>query len=378
MKKAIIISDSFKGTLSSFEIISLFKKAFTEVFPDSTLLSFPVSDGGEGFVGSISTMLNGRMLKVDSYDSNMSPIKATYFIDKDNNAYIECASCISLPKTKIKNPEITSSYGIGILIKDAIENGVKKIYLSLGGTSTNDCGTGILSAIGVVFYDKDNNPFLPVGSTLEQVKRIDDNKLKEITHDISITLLSDVKNPLLGKNGCSFVFAKQKGADEKMIVELENRMKCYHDFLLSIGYKDYSTTEGAGAAGGIGCGLLTFLSSEIQSGIDTYLDMIHFESYLKDVDMIFTGEGHLDSQTGNGKAIDGICRIAKRYDIPVIAIVGGADSNSEAMKKKGLCSVFSISREPTLPDEIGKYAKEYYYLTALNVLRLIQVSETKR
>ncbi len=378
MKKAIIISDSFKGTLSSFEIISLFRKAFKEVFPESTLLSFPVSDGGEGFVDSISTLLNGQTIDVDSFDSNLNPIKASYYIDYDNNAYIECASCISLPKTKIKNPGITSSYGTGILMKDAIDHGVKKIYLSLGGTSTNDCGTGILSALGVIFYDEEDNSFLPVGSTLGKVKRIDDTKLKNITHDISITLLSDVKNPLLGKNGCSFVFAKQKGADEKMMQELENQMKDYHDFLLSIGYRDCSMIEGSGAAGGIGCGLMTFLSSEIRSGIDTYLKMMHFEDHLKDVDMIFTGEGHIDSQTSNGKAIDGICRTAKRYDIPVIAIVGGADINSESMIDHGLCSIFTTSREPTSLDEIGKHAKENYYLTALNILRLIKASQGKR
>lgn len=377
MNKSIIISDSFKGTLSSFDIIQLFQKAYSEVFPDSTLLSFPVSDGGEGFIDAVSTVLQGKRIQIDSLDSNQNKILADYFIDSDNNAYIECASCISLPKTKVKNPCLTTSYGIGILIRDVIDKGIKKIYLSLGGTSTNDCGTGILSALGVRFYNEDNLPFLPAGATLGKVTRIDDNEFKKLTKDITITLLSDVKNPLLGTNGCSYVFAKQKGATDSDVIELEHQMKSYHDFLLSHGYPDCSKSEGAGAAGGIGCGLLTFLQSKIESGIDAYLNMIHFEDYLKDVDMIFTGEGHIDSQTSKGKVIDGICKIAEKHNVPVVAIVGGADLDSEAMIQHGLSSIFPINREPISKDEIEKNAKEYYYLTTLNILRLIKTIESK-
>ncbi len=378
MNKAIIISDSFKGTLSTFDIISLFQKAYSEVFPDSTLLSFPVSDGGEGFIDAISTVLCGKRIQIESFDSNQNKISADYFIDSDNNAYIECASCISLPKTKIKNPCLTSSYGVGILLRDAIEKGIKKVFLSLGGTSTNDCGTGILSALGVHFYDEDNRLFIPVGSTLKAIKRIDTTDFKKLTDGITITLLSDVKNPLLGENGCSYVFAKQKGATDSDVIELEHQMKAYHEFLLSQGYQDCSNIEGAGAAGGIGCGLITFLSSNIESGIDAYLNMIHFEDYLKDVDMLFTGEGHIDSQTSKGKAIDGICKVAKRHNIPVIAIVGGADLDSEVMIQRGISSIFPINREPISITDIKKNADEYYYLTALNVLRLIKTVEQRR
>ncbi len=375
MNKAVIISDSFKGTLSSEEICTLFKKAFSQIFPESTLLSFPVSDGGEGFIDAVSSVLDGKMMETDSFDSNQYPIKAKYFIDSKDNAYIECASCLSLPMTKIKDPGITSSYGVGLLIKDAIEHGIRRIYLSLGGTSTNDCGAGILSALGVKFYDENHVLFLPIGDTLSNVKRIDDKKLKDLTKGVTITLLSDVKNPLLGKDGCSYVFAKQKGADEKKVIELEKQMIGYHQLLMSLGYKDCSKIEGAGAAGGIGCGLMTFLSADIASGIDTYLKMIHFEEHLEDVDMIFTGEGHIDSQTSHGKAIDGICKVAKKQNIPVVAIVGGADKDSENMIQQGLCSIVPINREPISIDEIKKHATDFYYLTSLNILRLIQAAE---
>ncbi|MCI5669570.1 MAG: glycerate kinase [Candidatus Enterosoma sp.] len=377
MRKAILISDSFKGTLTTFDIIELFKKAYDEVFPESELLTFPVSDGGEGFVDSISTILKGKKVETNTTDSNGFPITAAYFIDEENQAYIECASCLSLPKTRYKNPGITSSYGVGFLIEDAIKRGVKHIYLSLGGTSTNDCGTGLLSVLGMRFsYEEEGDDWsIPIGESLGFVKRIDTRKLDSFTKGIKFTLLSDVKNPLLGENGCTYVFARQKGARESDLEKLESGMKSFHDLTVESGYPDYSSTEGAGAAGGIGCGMMTFLSAEMKSGINAYLEMIHFEEYLKDVDMIFTGEGHIDSQTKEGKVIDGICSLARKHHIPVIALVGGASKDSEAMMKEGLSSVIPINRELISKREIGKKAKENYYLTALNVLRLIKASE---
>lgn len=375
MHKAVLISDSFKGTLSTLEIDTLFQMAFHEVFPEGELLSFPVSDGGEGFIDSISRILEGKMVLVDTYDANQSRIKANYFIDKDDQAYIECASCISLPKTKQKNPSVTTSYGVGVLILDAIKRGIRHICLSLGGTSTNDCGTGILSSLGVKFYDGEGREFLPTGSTLGNIKKIDTEQMKKEKEGVSFTLLSDVRNPLLGENGCTYVFAKQKGAKEEDLPELEKQMKEFHDFILQNGYPDRSLIDGAGAAGGIACGMLTFMPCEIRSGIETYLDMIHFEEKLKDVDMIFTGEGHIDAQTKSGKVIDGICKVAKKHKIPVVALVGGASYDSEALIDEGLCSIMPINREPIDSDEIKEKAKEHYYLTSLNVLRLIRASE---
>lgn len=372
MKKCIIISDSFKGTLSTFDIIDLFKEGVKDVFPSCVVEGFPIADGGEGTMEAFSASLEGNKITIDSVDSNFNPIKATYFIS-NSTAYMDVATCIYLASTKNKDPKITTSYGVGLMIKDAIERRCKKIIIGLGGSSTNDGGAGLLSALGVKFINKNNEIFIPTGGTLDQITSIETNKLKDTIKDIEFIGMCDVTNPLLFENGASRIYSKQKGATEEETIILDNKMNSYHKVVLKEGFKDYSKHPGSGAAGGIGYALITFLNGTLEKGIKVLLDALEFEEKLDDVDVIFTGEGNIDSQTLNGKVVDGIREVASLHNIPVVVIAGGADLDTEKIIGNGIDAIITTSRKLMEFKEIKPYSKEFYLTTVKNTLRLIKL-----
>ena len=374
MKKCVLISDSFKGSLSTFEIISLFKEALKDVFPSCELLSFPVSDGGEGMMEVFSTIYGGEIHEISTFDANLSPLNAKYLLN-DRKAYMDVSSVIGIAKTKIKDPKITTSYGVGLLLKDAIEHGAKEIYIGLGGSSTNDMGVGMLKALGGRFYNEKNKEFLPTGISLNQIKNIDLTDFYKNIDGISFIGLADVRNPLLGEKGCSRIYARQKGASEDETYQLDEIMKEFNSNLVSLGFKDVSNIPGAGAAGGIGAAMLLFFNGKLESGINHILKAISFEEKIKDCDCIFTGEGNLDSQSNSGKVIDGIREIAKRNNIPLVAIVGGADLSSENLINNGITSIITTTRKPMEFEKIKEYSKEFYKVSVANALRLIKLGE---
>ena len=375
MKKCIIISDSFKGTLSTFEIIKLFKEGAKEVFPECEVEGFPIADGGEGTMEAFASSLVGEKISIDSIDSNACPIKATYFIS-NNVAYMDVATCIYLASTKIKNPFITTSYGVGIMIKDAIIKGCKKIVIGLGGSSTNDGGAGLLSALGVKFFNEENKEFVPTGGTLDQIVSLNTNELDKLINDVEIIGMCDVSNPLLFENGASRIYGKQKGATEEETFILDQKMSDYHNIILKSGYNDYSTFNGAGAAGGIGYSIITLLNGKLEKGIKVLLEALDFENKIKDVDVIFTGEGNIDSQTLNGKVVDGIREVASSHKIPVVVIAGGADLNTEEMIKDPIEAIVTTTRKPMEFSKLKPYSKEFYLVTIKNTLRLIKLGMT--
>lgn len=372
MKKCIIISDSFKGTLSTFEIIDLFKEGAKEVFPNCEVLSFPIADGGEGTMETFASSLKGERVTLESVDSNFNPIKTTFFIS-NNIAYMDVASCIYLSSTKIKDPFLTSSFGVGLMIKEAIKKGCKKIIIGLGGSSTNDGGAGLLAALGVEFYNKNNEVFVPTGGTLDQITSFDTTKLNKLLKNIEIVGMCDVSSPLLGEKGASRVYAKQKGAKEDDTFILDEKMNQFHEVTLKQGYKDYSSLPGTGAAGGIGYALITFLKGKIEKGIKVLLDTLDFENKLKDVDVIFTGEGNVDDQTLNGKVVEGIREVASLHNIPVVVIAGGADLNSEHLIGKDIKAIVTTTRKPMDFSSLIPYSKDFYLITIKNALRLIKL-----
>lgn len=375
MKKCIIISDSFKGTLSTFEIIKLFKEGAKEVFPECEVKGFPIADGGEGTMEAFASSLVGEKISIDSIDSNSCPIKATYFIS-NNVAYMDVATCIYLASTKVKNPFITTSYGVGIMIKDAIIKGCKKIVIGLGGSSTNDGGAGLLSALGVKFFNEENKEFVPTGGTLDQIVSLNTNELNKLINDVEIIGMCDVSNPLLFENGASRIYGKQKGATEEETFILDKKMNAYHNAILKHGYNDYSTCNGAGAAGGIGYSIITLLNGKLEKGIKVLLEALDFENKIKDVDVIFTGEGNIDSQTLNGKVVDGIREVASSHKIPIVVIAGGADLNTEEMIKDPIEAIVTTTRKPMEFSKLKPYSKEFYLVTIKNTLRLIKLGMT--
>lgn len=375
MNKCVFISDSFKGSLSTFELIDIFKDCFSSIFPNCELLSFPCADGGEGTSEVFSYIFKGNTIKLMSKDANLNDIETSYFLSEDNIAYIDVASCISLPKTNDKNPMKTTSYGVGLLIKDAINRNIKKIYLGLGGSSTNDMGLGIVSSLGGKFFDADKNEFLPTGGNLNLISDMDLTEFYKNISGIKINGLCDVKNKLLGKDGASLVFSLQKGATEKEGQILEKNMSILVKFLLSKSFDNIFDIDGSGAAGGIGACLLSFFKGRLISGIDYLLETIDFEDKIKDADVIFTGEGKFDNQSKEGKAIDGIRKIAYKYNVPVVVIAGGASMNSEDMINKGIASIVTTNRLPLAFEDIKEKSKIFYKMTVLNTLRLIELGE---
>ncbi len=360
MNKVIIASDSFKGTLSSVAISTIFKRIWNKRYPDCQVVEIPVADGGEGTCECFHRLLEGKMVKVGTVDANWNPIYADYFLFEDK-AVIEMSSVVGLPHTKIKNPLITTTYGLGKLVKNAVEKGVKTIIIGMGGTSTNDGGCGFASSLGVVFKNKSGQEFVPTGGTLKDIKHIE---IPAILNGIKIIGMSDVKNPLFGLNGASYVFALQKGADNKMVKVLDDNLK----YLGEKVSKELSDVPGAGAAGGFGFGLMAFFNAEVKSGIEMVLDAAHFDEALKGCDLVISGEGKLDSQSFSGKVVEGIIKRTKAAGVPLALIVGSAtEEGMKKAKENGIDSIYiTTPLEASESDIIGN--ADLYYEMAINAL----------
>lgn len=356
-KKLVIASDSFKGTLSSLDICKLFK----DRFPHS--ICVPIADGGEGSLDAISNLLEGRFVEVEVTDLYFKKMKAKFFIDKNNNAYIESASCVGLHLAhKNNDPGQVTTYGIGEQIIEAIKQGSKNICIFLGGIASNDGGCGLASALGVKFFNEDNELFTPTGLTLKYIDYIDTFFADELLKDVHITALCDVKSPFYGEEGAAYKFARQKGAYDEEIKVLDEGLR-YLSYMIKgdIGI-DVSNVSGAGAAGGLGGGLFAFANAMISSGIETLLDLINFDTIIKDADYVISGEGKLDKQTLDGKVIDGVAKRCLKQNKPLVLIVGISEMTLEEVRKIYPCVVqIYETNDKHLPfDNIKNTAKEDY------------------
>lgn len=342
VKKIVVIPDSFKGCLSSYEVANIIKTTLNHLFPTAEILGIQVSDGGEGLVESYLAVLGGKKIALTTKGPYLEPIESYYGLLDGHVAVIEMAASAGLPLVKNqKNPSLTSTYGVGALIIDAINHGAKKIILGLGGSSTNDMGMGMASCLGVKFYNQNHELFLPVGKTLGDIADIKTDEINPQLANVEFITLCDVKNPLYGPTGAAYVFARQKGADDEMIKLLDENMRKLA-FLLKEKFRFEANFEQAGAAGGMTVSTKLFLNSQIKSGITSFLEMINFAKLIKDADYIITGEGKLDWQSLNGKVIDGISRYADQYQIPLYAIVGQIDNLSLSYYPRGLTKVIEL------------------------------------
>ena len=362
-KKTIVIaSDSFKGTLSSLDICHLFEEHFKDR-KDISLITLPIADGGEGSLDAISKILDGRFIDIEVCGLYFNKIKSRFFVDDNNNAYIESASVVGLSlANEDNNPGLVTTCGIGEQIGTAIDLGYKNIYVFLGGSATNDAGCGLAAALGTKFYDENNLEFIPVGLNLKDIKKIDSTLTKNYLKDVKITVLSDVKSPFYGKEGAAYKFAKQKGANDEEIVLLDEGLKHLSTIVsrdLSI---DLVNVPGSGAAGGLGGGLFAFCNSKIVSGIDTLLDLIKFDDIIADADLVISGEGKLDKQTLDGKVIDGVAKRCLKQNKPLDLIVGISEISLKEMQERYPCVLHIYeTNDKHLPfDEIKDRAKESY------------------
>lgn len=371
MKKVILIPDSFKGTLSSSQVCAAMAQAVHRVFPDCTALSLPIADGGEGSVDCFLEAMGGEKVFVPASGPYSEPVQGFYGVLPDGTAVLEMAACAGLPMVgENKNPCAATTFGVGELLLHAARSGHKKIILGLGGSCTNDGGTGAAAACGIRFLDRNGRAFIPTGGSLTQIAAIDCAGLAPEICQAEIITMCDIDNPLYGPNGAAYVFAPQKGADPAMVEELDQGLRHLSEKVWESLGVDLSALPGAGAAGGMGGGMYAFFGSRLQMGIDTILDCVQFEEQLKDTDLVLTGEGKMDGQSLRGKAVIGVARRAKKQGIPVIVIAGGVEDPVDSAYGEGVTAAFSINRLPLSFEEAKPLSGKNLALTTENVLRL--------
>lgn len=372
MKNVVVACDSFKESMSAIEACLAVKEGVLKAKKNWNVSLVPMADGGEGTIEVISYVLNSEFINVNVHGPLGESVEAKYLLLKDQEkAFIEvaeaCGLNMILPQNR--NPLKTSTFGVGELILDAIDHGIKDIYIGLGGSSTNDGGLGLLRALKAKFYDINQNEIFDVEKLID-LEFIDLSKTNELLEDCHLTVLSDVDNVFIGQKGATYTFGKQKGANEKQLNILENCLTKYNAVVLKQFGLDLSLIKKTGAAGGLG-GAFYLLGATMKSGIETILKLTNFEEQIKNVDYIITGEGSIDRQTENGKTISGIMKIAKQYNIPVIAFAGRVTHDIQNLYTMGLTSVFSITNEAKSLNEALSDGYVSLEDTVYNVFRLL-------
>jgi len=358
MKQILIASDAFKGTMTSLEVGHTIKSAIWSIDATCNIEVYPVSDGGEGTLDVFTYLNLGSIVEVDVAGPLFNNVKARYVIlNNQKTAVIETAQCIGLPMVgHDKHPELATTYGVGQLIEDAIQKGVKHILIGLGGSATNDGGAGMLSALGVQFYHQ-KEIFTPVGKTLNNIDDIDIGDLYLRTKDVTFTVLSDVSSPLLGKQGASYVYGIQKGADLAMAKQLDQNLKHFTKATSRLLGKHPSHFFGAGAAGGLGYALKTYLKADMTSGIETLLDLMHIDRLMASCDLCITGEGRLDPTSFRGKTVTGILKKAEKAQKKVIVVCGTMTKDKTYFIKKGIFDIIEIYKKK-IPHDLEKTASK--------------------
>ena len=375
MKKCVVVSDSFKGTVSSREICAIAQRVIPQHFPACEVVCIPVADGGEGTVDCFIQAMGAQRVEV-TVTNALGEKSAAAYARLDELAIIEMAAAAGLPQVGARRgPGTATTYGVGELIVHAVGSGCKRILLGLGGSATNDGGCGCAAALGVGFLDADGQSFIPVGDTLGRIGRIDTAKAEELLHGVELTIMCDVTNPLYGPTGAAYVFAPQKGADAEKVKRLDAGLRHFGDVIRSQLGIDVSAMPGAGAAGGMGAGCVALLGGIIQSGIDAVLDVTGFDRQLEGADLVITGEGRIDSQSADGKVISGVARRTRAKGVPLIAIAGGIADSAGAVYDIGVSAMFSTDRAALPVDMLGARSPDDYKATLNDIMSLIAIAE---
>lgn len=367
--KIIIAPDKFKGSLTSFEVCAAIEQGLQQLGIDADIFNFPLADGGDGFSPVMQFYQHTETIVCETVDPLNRQMIGTYqWSLKEKTAIIELAvaSGIALLKQDELDPWITSTYGTGLLIKDAIHKGAKKIILGLGGSATNDGGTGILEALGFIFRDK-NNIFINrlCGGQLSQITSFE--KPTDLT-GIEWVVCCDVNNPFYGPNGAAFVYGPQKGANEEQVKLLDDGLKNFAEVLLDHTGINIAEVPGAGAAGAVAGGLMAALNASLHQGIEMVLQTSKILAALDNTDLIITGEGKLDAQSLQGKVVGTVAALAREKSIPCIAICGRLDLSPEEIKNAGLTGAFSIESKGDSLEDCMKNAATYLTDTSIEMM----------
>jgi len=372
----IVAPDSFKGSLSAVEAAAAILQGVRALLPDAEIVSLPLADGGEGTVEALVTATRGRYLTATVKDPLGRPVEARFgVLGDDVTGVIEMAAASGLtliPPDK-RNPEITTTYGTGQLLLAAREAGCTRLIIGLGGSATNDGGAGLAQALGAHLLDGEGKELPPGGAALERLEKIVASGVDPRLANVTIFIASDVSNPLCGPDGASAVYGPQKGATPEMVERLDRALAHYAEVIkrdLGVQIVDIA---GAGAAGGLGAGLIAFCRAEMRAGISVVLDALGFDDYLDYADLVITGEGKIDSQTAFGKALTGVGRMAKRHGVPVVALAGAVGEEAEKLQEFGLTAALGITPGPMPEEQSMAQAADLLQAATERALRLILI-----
>lgn len=373
--KVVIAIDSLKGSLTSMEAGRAIKEGILNILPETEVLVKPLADGGEGTTEALVEGLGGEMVYVDVHGPLETPVRAGYGLIKETGtAIMEMASAAGIILVgKDKRPLDATTYGVGEMIRDAVQKGCRSFIIGIGGSATNDGGIGMLTALGYEFLDAEGRPSGIGGGALKRVASVRTDKVLPELKECRFKIACDVTNPLCGINGATYIYGPQKGVTENMQEELDADMAGYAAVTKACIGTDFAETEGAGAAGGLGFAFLSYLNANLQPGIELVLDAVDMEKSMEGADLVFTGEGRLDYQTAMGKAPVGIAKLAKKHGAKVIALAGAVIEGAEKCNENGIDAFFPILRRIVTLDEAmdPETAKQNMVKTAEQVIRLV-------
>lgn len=372
--KIVIAPDSFKESLTALEVATAIEIGFKRVFPDAEYVKLPMADGGEGTVQSLVDATQGKIVDAEVTAPLGEKIKSFFGLSGDGKtAIIEmaAASGLHLVPPEKRNPLITTSYGTGELIKHALDLGVEKFILGIGGSATNDGGVGMLQALGMQCLDAQGKQIGFGGAQLINLERMDAKGLDPRLQNVHIEVACDVNNPLCGERGASAIFGPQKGATPEMVQQLDRALAHFAEIAKQDCGKDICDHAGAGAAGGMGGGLLLLPQVQLKAGVQIVLDTLNLVHYVQDADYVITGEGRMDAQSIMGKTPIGVARTAKQFNKPVIAIVGCLREDYDVVFTHGIDAVFPIIRQLGALPDILKQGEQNLISAAQNVARLL-------
>lgn len=374
--KILVAPDSFKGSLTALEAAENIKRGIHNYDPKINVDLLPMADGGEGTVQSLVDATDGEIIEKEVTGPLGNKVEAFYGLLGDGKtAVIEMAAASGLPLVpeEKRDPSKTTTYGTGELIASALDAGAQKIIIGIGGSATNDAGVGVAQALGAEILDKHDEQIGYGGGNLDQIEKINLENLDSRLNDVEVLVACDVDNPLYGENGAAYVYGPQKGADQKMVEKLDQNLRHFNQIVIKELNKNTNEIPGAGAAGGLGAGLVAFLDAELKPGVDIILDFINFKSRLEGVDLVITGEGMLDGQSIYGKTPVGVSRSAAQKGIPVVAVAGTLGSGVEKVLDHGINAYFSIIDKPAELEEIIAETPELLSNLSEQIMRTLNI-----
>jgi glycerate 2-kinase len=373
--KFVVAPDSFKESMTAKQAALAMERGIRTIFPNSECVIVPMADGGEGTVEALVDGSNGTLINIEVTGPAGNKVLAEYgLIDNGKTAVIEMASAsgLQLLQPHERNPLYTTTYGTGELIKDALNRGVNSLLIGIGGSATNDGGVGMLQALGVSFKDKNQNELSFGGGALSELESIDMTNLDRRLSSINIEVACDVTNPLVGERGASYIFGPQKGATPEMVKMLDQNLANLASKIHKYIGVDIAEKEGAGAAGGLGAGLMAFLNAQLKRGIELIIKYTELERKILGADFVFTGEGSIDGQTVFGKTPFGVAKIAQKHQIPVIAFAGKVGNGAEVLYEHGFTAIMGILQSVTTLDKALLTGEKNLAITVENICRIIK------